>query len=242
MKKITQQLILLCSIAVLISCSKENICTFGSGNTTTKNVSVPEFSGIVLNGNDNVTISQGPQKVEVTGKSNIIDRLETYVSNGIWNIKLEEGCYKNADLSFAISVPNISDIKLIGSGNITVNDFIDQNDLYVDLIGSGKINMNENTGTENLKIYIEGSGKFNGFGNFANLNYADIEIFGSGEFNGFPIHANNTLVTLKGSGNCRTYSQEKLEVTIQGSGDLFYKGNPNITVNITGTGKVIDAN
>ena len=89
-------------VFLFISCSDDSYIT-GEGPIITEEISIEAFKGIESFGTNKVTITRGDvQKVEVTGHSNIIDRLKRDVNSGIWDIVLEEGNYRDADLSFQI--------------------------------------------------------------------------------------------------------------------------------------------
>ena len=227
------------------SCSKKDPgpCIQGQGAIVTRTLTVASFSGIDLAGASNVTVSQGAeQRVTATGHSNIIDRVNTSVSGDIWEIQLIDGCYDNYELSFQITVPNIEDIILSGSGNIVVNDFTGQGDLSAIISGSGNIDFNDFGGCENAAFNISGSGQIRGFEDIVDLKNLNIVISGSGNYKGFSIETDNCTVTISGSGNCEVFVRDELMVTISGSGSVFYKGMPNVSSTITGSGAVIDAN
>lgn len=238
----TLNLLLFFSIAIITSCSTEDDCIIGSGSNITQTINVSNFSGIVLYGNDNVTISQGPHNVEVIGKSNIISKIKTNVSNGIWHIELEDGCYRNADLVYNITVPNINNIDLVGSGNIKVYNFINQSDMDITLTGSGNIDLYDNSGTQNLSVQMDGSGHIFCYGNYADLENFELDIYGSGDFNGFSVETLSSTINIQGSGNCSLYTHNNMDVTIVGSGNVSYKGNPSINSTITGSGQIINSN
>jgi len=227
----------------LSACSKEDTCINGQGAVITRTLSVASFTGIDLAGASNITISQGPtQIVKAIGQANIIDRVKTEVSNNYWSISLIDGCYDNYELSFEITVPNINEIDLSGSGNIIVNNFSNQGDLSIDIEGSGNITLNTFDGAENLSVDISGSGKIEGNADFSDLKTLAINISGSGDYTGFPIQTDECEINIPGSGNCSVYVRDVLVVNISGSGNVLYKGNPAITSNITGSGSIIDAN
>ena len=243
MKNLKLKTLVIIAFACFYSCSDDNLCITGNGLIRTQEIAIADFTGIKTYGNDHVIISQGTsQKVEVTGHSNIINKLKTVVRNGVWEIELENNCYKNADLTINITIPNLHAISLIGSGDVLVNDFINQENLSIDLIGSGNIELNENEGTENLVITIEGSGFIKGNADFLDLKKLDIDIIGSCDYEGFPIITDECNIRIEGSGNCDIFVRNKLDVTIVASGNVRYKGNPEITVSITGSGELQDAN
>jgi hypothetical protein len=227
---------------VLVSCVEGNLFV-GEGVLISKEVSIAHFDGIKSFGNNNVTITRGQvQKVQVTGYSNIIDRLKTDVNNGIWKIELKEGRYKNADLSIDIVLPVLNEVELHGSGEILVYDNTSSEHMNVGIYGSGKIELNKNSGCKNLDIDIEGSGSVVAYDEFEDLVNMKIKTIGSGGFAGFPVLAENCDITIEGSGVCSISVSEILNVNLEGSGVVNYKGNPTISTNISGSGKVTNNN
>jgi len=74
------------------------------------------------------------------------------------------------------------------------------------------------------------------------VNQMDISLIGSGGFFGFPLAASQCEVDISGSGNCEITVNTDLDVVIDGSGSVYYKGSPSIHEDITGSGRVEDAN
>ena len=226
----------------LVSCDDDDTYT-GEGPIVTEELNLEDFSGIEAIGSMDVIISEGAeQKVEVTGHANIIDRLETAVSNGIWKVKLKDGSYKNSDLTFNIVIPTLNRASIEGSGDISINDFTSVDDVYLGIIGSGNIQLDENDGCENLVVEIEGSGHVNAKEEFEDIESLDIEIIGSGSFDGFPVEADQVAVNIVGSADCSITANVGLKVTIDGSGTVSYKGEPSIESDISGSGKIINSN
>ena len=229
-------------VILFTSCSKEDLFV-GEGTLITKEISMDIFDGIVSYGNNNVTISRGEvQKVEVTGYSNIIDRLLQDVDNGIWKIELKNGRYKNGDLTINMVLPIINEVSIHGSGEILVNDNTSDAHMEVSIYGSGEIRLNKNSGCENLDVIIEGSGTVKTFGEFEDLIDLNIETLGSGGFDGFSLSSKTCDISIEGSSQCQVSVEEVLKVKLKGSGVINYKGNPTITTIITGSGQVNNSN
>ena len=224
-----------------VSCSDDTYT--GEGPIITEELNLEDFSGIEAHGTMDIVISEGAeQKVEVTGHANIIDRLETSVSNGVWKIKLKDGSYKNADLTFNIIIPMLNRASIEGSGDISINDFSSGEDVFLGIIGSGNIDLDENNGCANLVVYIEGSGNVDANEEFEDIEKVGLEIIGSGSFDGFPVEADQVAVNIVGSANCSITANVGLKVTIDGSGTVSYKGEPSIESDISGSGKIINSN
>jgi len=235
--------ILVLSSLLFASCENNGICISGEGTVVTKTVSISSFSEIDMTEAGTIIISQGAvQEVKVTGHPNIIDRLETKVVGNRWDIDLESGCYKDYDLTISITVPNLQNVVLSGSGSITINDFENQANLAVSIPGSGDITMNSFNGTENLDIVISGSGDISADSLLPNLINTNMSISGSGNINGFSLNTDNCDVSISGSGNVKIGVENQLAVFISGSGNIYYKGYPTIISKITGSGEIVNAN
>lgn len=229
---------------LMTGCFRDQLCIKGTGDLVTQTIDVDPFSGIDLQIAADVHLIQGPvQKVTAIGQENILDDLETKVVNGVWLIQLDDDkCYRYDDLVLTITLPDLEEILLSGSGNIDVGDFADQSDLTLRILGSGNIDLKEVTGTTKLTAGIYGSGNITGHDAFPDLETLSIEITGSGNYRGFPVQAKDAAISITGSGNVYVFAWDTLDVFIGGSGNVFYKGNPNISKTITGSGEVIDAN
>jgi hypothetical protein len=199
----TQKIVLAAIIIATIltqSCTKEYSRIDGIGPISTETLMLQDFSGIDMDGADEVIISFGTeQKVEVTGHPNIINRIKTDVTNGIWYMELEHGNYGLYELTYYITLPTIEKISNTGSANVTIVDPMVQ-------------------------------------------NYMEVILNGSGSLFGFPLQAESCQVDITGSGNCEITANQHLDVSIDGSGSVFYKGNPTIMEDISGSGRVTDAN
>ncbi len=240
MKKLILNIIALSTL--LISCSNDDKIS-GEGSIVTEEIAIADFKGIETYGDNNVIISKGAvQKVEVTGHSNIIDRLKRDVASGIWKMELEEGSYTNADLSFNITLPIINSVDLYGSGGVVINEHKSEENMDVRIYGSGNIELGENEGSTNLNLLIEGSGNIKAFESFSDLENIEVDIIGAGFYEGFPVISNNCDINIEGSGRAKIYTEDVLNVRIVGSGAVNYKGDPSITVDITGSGKLINEN
>ena len=234
---------ILLSVMLFFACENNSNCINGEGAIITQTISIESFTGVNLSGAHNIIISQGAvQKVEVTGNANIIDKLETNIIGDIWQCKLKDDCYNHYELTVHITIPTLTSVKISGSGNISVNDFDNQGNLFAEIAGSGNISLKEFNGCQNFTANIIGSGHISGTENFDDLENLTINIIGSGNFNGFPVETKNCTIIIEGSGNCFVYVEDFLDVNIIGSGSVFYKGTPAINVNISGSGSVIDSN
>lgn len=240
--KLTSAAIFLAAIA-LTSCTEENMAIQGEGPIISTTLSLSDFSEIDLAGASNVTISYGAvQEVVATGHANIIDHVNTDVSSNNWKATLVRGRYRNYELSYHVTLPLLESATISGSGNIYINDFMDQGDLNLSIPGSGNIDINKFEGPANITARISGSGNIAAYEDIASLQSVDIKVSGSGNFEAYPLTTDDCKINIGGSGNCYVNVREQLDVTIGGSGSVRYKGNPAVNTKLTASGTVTNAN
>lgn len=233
-------LYLLPVLAVFASgCYKGRPCIKGSGPVVEQEMYLPDMNGVHLSVDAHVHLMPGDtQIVVVKGQQNIINDLETYVSNGVWNIGFRH-CVRNySSLDIYITAPEISYAVISGSGSIETSDiFITDNEVYLKISGSGSIY--GDFACPSIESSISGSGNISLAGS---ADIQKINISGSGSVYAFGMNTLSTYVTISGSGNAEVNATEFLNVNISGSGSVFYKGYPELSVSISGSGGVFNAN
>jgi len=245
----------LTALILFTSCTKMLTSIKGTGPVIEKSVSVSSFTGIEVDGAIDVEVVHGEtQAIIAKGHENIIDRLETNVKDGKWEIKLKKGNYKNLDLTIYITSPLINEFEIDGSGDIktegfTVNDleikidgsgdftstdtFFVTNEVETDINGSGNIIMTIEA--NEIDTDIDGSGNITLHGS---TNTQSISVNGSGNYNAFDLSSNTCGISINGSGDIEVDVVTKLTVSINGSGDVYYTGNAAVTTSINGSGNI----
>jgi len=214
-------------------------CIHGQGSIIERELTLDEFTKIENSSSINVVVAQGPvQKVLAVGNANIIDHLNTTVTNQRWEINLDNGCFSIFDLTVYVTVPEIESIKVSGSGKVVLEDFNQEMNPTITLTGSGNFRMNEFETANELNVSVSGSGSFFADRNVACFKKLTVRTSGSGGFNGFEIETEDCKATTSGSGSIRVSVNENLEATISGSGDIVYKGTPRLSSNDNGSGNL----
>lgn len=113
-----------------------------------------------------------------------------------------------------VVLPNISDLRIQGSGNITYNDF-DQEEIDVDISGSGEITL---------------AGK---------VDRLEADISGSGDITAYDLVAKVAKLRVSGSGGIRATATDSVRARSSGSGKIRIAGNPlQRDTNVSGSGKI----
>lgn len=214
-------------------------CVNGDGAIVSEEISLRDFDGIELKISADVYIRQGAeQKVIIEGQRNIIDEIERDVDNGIWRIDTDRCVrYDNDDLRIYITIPDITLLRISGSGDIISENTLVTDDIELTISGSGTIDAALDSDDINAKI--------SGSGDMILEGRADVLTFtisGSGDLHAFNLQLRAANITISGSGDADVRVSDELDVRISGSGDVSYKGNPQIDANISGSGRVINAN
>lgn len=209
--------------------------TKGEGPVVKKSLNISSFDGFTLTTTGTVYLRQGStQSVEVETHQNLIDILETSVSNKHWKIKFNKSVRNYDKLVFYITVPTLTAANISGSGDIIAETaFTGLGDLRVAISGSGDIKMNAQA--QNITSKISGSGDIALKGKANNM---EIGISGSGDVSAYDMIVENCKISISGSGDVKVHANEELYVRSSGSGDVFYKGRPRIESKVSGSSDI----
>jgi hypothetical protein len=89
-------------------------------------------------------------------------------------------------------------------------------------------------------LNLTGVGDFILSGNFQDK--LTIDITGVGNVRAFDLEVGTCDITILGVGDCEVNVRDKLIVDIIGVGTVYYKGNPERSISISGVGALVDAN
>lgn len=215
----------------------------GNGQVITETRTLSKsFNGVKTTGSFDVIINDGPQdgKIQLNGESNIIDKMDVSIQDGILVLKFKNNVNLSINKSVKVSfnAQNLRSIELTGSGDITSKGIQKSDDLLISVKGSGDVNANVNT--KKLTASISGSGDITLTGKtnqFSAMNK------GSGDIKAYELIAGNVNLQKTGSGDTKISCNGDLTISSMGSGDVYYRGNPSkITSNIRGSGSVNKAN
>lgn len=209
----------------------------GNGNEKGEDRSVGNFSSVSSHGAFDVYLTQDSgYSVRVEADENLLSYIETYVENGVLEIRTKEGFNLDprGDMKVHISAPTYSKVKTFGSGNIiTENKINNSTAIELELSGSGDIKVDLNA--PEVRAELRGSGNINVGGETRSFTGA---IRGSGDIHASNLRAENVDIDIAGSGNADVYASMKLNVDVKGSGDVKYRGGAQVSSDIAGSGSV----
>lgn len=238
MKKIINVISALLITISTTACHKDKIWVVGKGDPTTEVRNVSNFNGIELKMSANVEyIQDSTYRVEVTAQSNLLPVIETVVYGTVLTIDNKAWISgKSSPVNIIIHAPDMSKLRVSGSGNIHSKTAINTSSMEISVSGSGNIIVPAIT-AQNITGRISGSGDITING--GSVTKEVFTISGSGNISTQELNSEDCVVTISGSGDVTLQATKTLDVTISGSGNVKYKGNPVVTTRITGSGKIV---
>lgn len=237
MKKTTTFAVMALTVLLATSCTKEVIN--GSGPQVTEQRSINNFTAIDLSLNATVNYSEGIDfKVELIAQQNVLNEIRTEVHNGRLEISLpwDTKLISYAPIIINITAPAVSDFNISGSGSVQSSDTLHILNCDFNISGNGNLVLAA-VETSDLDARVSGSGRIevNG-GSSENIS---TNISGSGNINLSGVLGSIAKVNTSGSGDATINVIDNLDVHISGSGKVYYYGNPAISADISGSGKLI---
>lgn len=203
-------------------------CVTGSGKVIKEPREVDSFTAVKMMGPQaNLYVTQdGTNTVRVEAQQNVLDIIETSVTDGVLTIS-SETCvntgFLGSSINIYVTMDDVDSLELYGSGRVIGDTEITSDELSLGLFGSGKLELDVNV--TNLTTTLPGSGTFNLKGT---ATRHDISLIGSGKVNAYSLFTDETEILISGSGSAYVYVSEELRPEITGSGRIHYRGTPNV--------------
>lgn len=199
---------------------------------------VSSFDGIGLSTSGDVKLVQGsPQKVVLEGAASDLEKIETVVEGSKLKIRTKSGTWHVGKVTYYITVENIKELSISGSGSIVADQAVKLSDASFHISGSGNIHLANVKTADNLESHISGSGSITLAGDASSKRH-EVHISGSGDVLAGKLQVQEGDIHISGSGNCKMAVSGKLQVRVSGSGDVYYSGKPVIDASISGSGKL----
>jgi hypothetical protein len=208
-----------------------------TGQTVKETRSLSAFNALSLTMSANIYLSQGDQQaVQIEAEKGSLEFIKTEINGNTLAIISKEGHWRSmGDIKIYITVPEIKEIAVSGSGNIVSQTSIHSEDMKINVSGSGNVKI-PSLETTAIEVTITGSGNVTlaGKNDQAKL---EATITGSGGVKADELSVASAGITISGSGSARVNVLKALETNITGSGSVLYKGSPQINAHSSGSGK-----
>lgn len=262
MKHILIGLLAFSSVAMACRPTNETTSTAQQTHVETSQ-SLTSYNAISITGRAKVYYTQSDQApyYELSNPNNWKEIPTVEVKNGVLCIDYKLTGRNNIDgrefPTIHVYGPDVSQIKLDGSGDFIMNDLHSDNHMDITLNGSGDITFNELSTKGDVRLTLIGSGDIDLKQTTCNQFHAtlrgsgdiDLEhvkcdqlhtiLRGSGDINIVSMACSTLHTSLNGSGDIKlsTITAEKVVAKLDGSGDVELKGNcEQADLTLKGTG------
>lgn len=238
MKSVKRSLFVLAVLAGL------SICAFsataqqvkGNGQVQSENRAAGTFNQITSSGPFDILLTQGnTTSVKVEAESNLLPYIITEVKGNtlILKTKNDVDLKTNQDITIAITVKDLNQLKISGSGSLKGTNTLKLDRLNLIVSGSEKIDLSLQS--NNLDMGISGTTKVTLKGAASRTTY---RISGTADIDASGLVSDNAQVAVSGVGKLHVNAQKKLDVSVSGVGKIWYKGNPSVSQSVSGMGVV----
>ena len=212
-------LVLICCTAFTACNKMRNPQVKGSGNETTQQRTIGDFSRLEVNGTYSVSVRCGSSpSLTLTGDDNLLPLVKTEIRNATLKIYSEQSLSSHTPVAVILGVESLCNVEADGASTVHI----------------------ENDSTNELSLTINGSGTMEAAGV---ARYGEYTINGSGTFAVDQLKAREVSITVNGAGTATVYASESLEASVIGTGTVNFYGNPqHVKRNITGIGSIVKMN
>jgi len=196
---------------------------------------VSGFDKISYSISGDLEISQGStEELILIGDPEDLEKVETKVEGTTLKIYLKSNFSHIGKVQAKVTVKQLNKLSIAGSGNVVFKTGLKTEDFELELSGSGNVDCPDLTAGE-LDIDLAGSGNIKFAGELS--GELEINIAGSGNIDCSNLKTKEAEVNIAGSGDVKVWATDELESNIVGSGSVYYKGNPLVDTETSGSGK-----
>ena len=178
------------------------------------------------------------ESLALTASHSVLPQLQSRVAGKVLHLGVARGPVTPIGLmrqtvTWDLGVRELQRLVMTGSGSIVLPD-LDMDELVVELQGSGGIRFAHLT-ADRLLVKLSGSGAISLAGD---VESQQVRITGSGSYEAMHLVSDYGSIAVAGSGTADVAVNDDLDVRIAGDGKVSYSGFPEITKQITGSGKL----
>ena len=209
----------------------------GSGEVITDTRPLDEFARIDLAGEGAVLFDEGTDgQIEIDIDDNLVDLIETEVSDGALTITTEPGndIDPSEPVTYRLGCPEVVEIIISGAGSVDLAGCATSSILSLELSGAGTI-VAPDLRVKQVLASLSGAGTIVAGGTAYQL---DVAAAGAGAFEGSNLQTNAVAVDASGVADVTVWAADELTMDVSGSGTVRYWGEPNVGETTTGVGSV----
>lgn len=226
-------------LGILCCALLASACSVGTRRRVTSTREVADFDRVVFEGIGELNVSLGThESLTIEAETNVITRITTEVRSDILYIGYRGGVFglnvvPTRPIRYNLTMRSLQGLDLSGLGTINAGE-IATDRLSVDIGGAGKVTI-RSLSADRLALTMSGLGACEVAGQ---VRQQDVLITGGGDYDAARLASDEAELTLTGLGKATVRVAEDLNVTITGIGGVEYYGNPRVSQNVSGLGRV----
>jgi hypothetical protein len=186
----------------------------GSGVVATESRDTDAFHSVDISGSANTTIQCGEENsVSITIDDNLVDIIETSVSDETLDISSTESYSTKLGLKADVSLDQLQELNISGAADANIID----------------------CDTDKITLSISGAAKVTASGI---VDTIEIEVSGAAKLDLSNLIAKKVKLEMSGASKATVHATEELDVELSGVGKVRYAGDAVVTKSISGMGSV----
>ncbi len=237
-------IVLILGLLVLMACSKDKsgVCFAGTGSAITQTRALENYGSIEVHGNIDIEFypNSGKFGADITGGENLLQGCVTEVKDGVLQIRNDNKCNWLRDYRKRVLLKvygkEIKQLDFYGGGKFTFKDTLVTNVFtFLGLECSGDVEILLNTNDAYIKLNT-GTTDVQLRGRSTEMYYYNLT---PGYIFGRELATERAYVAQKGYGDLYINPSQKLRGEITKTGNVYYPGNIETDVEITGSGRLL---
>lgn len=219
---------------ILSGCIGNINCEKGNGKIIRQDRKISAFNQLEVSGAYTIILKQDSvTSVTVEADENLQSLITTKTERKKLIIENKNSICGSKNIKVFVTTPELKSIDISGAVELnTTNNFTGKElGLYL----SGAAEMEINISVNNLKLVCSGSGKLSMEGK---ADEVDALLSGASDINAYGLTTKSFKLSSSGAGKANISVSDKLDVEISGAATVYYKGNPEVTKDISGVGAV----
>lgn len=211
-----------------------SVSSLQTSSTTGETRSISGVRDIVFSMPGTLIITQGTnESIVIDADSSIARSVVTRMSGSRLVIERADGSSSGASITILLTVKDLASIEQTGEGHIEA-DGLATGSLRLVTRGAGDVRI-DGMDVDALRVATYGVGAIDLSGS---ATQQDVEMYGAGVYRADRLVSSDTTVELRGAGRVAVQSTNTLDARIWGSGVIEYTGNPRVSQDVSGSGRV----
>lgn len=218
--------------ALLMSCSETE--DPGPLQEVEKEFSVSDFDRLEIGDAIHIDVEQGNFfEVSVRGDRRNIDDLKVKTKGSTLIVKFDENRNRRHDTYITITMPAIVSANFSSATDSRISGFYDLDSFELYLSGASVSQLDIEA--TDLQVVLSGASKLTARGGGETL---DANLSGASSMRAFNYPVESAVVNVSGASDSFVTVESELHAIASGASKVRYRGNPSVTVDVSGASKV----